>query len=212
MVFDNQGNMYVGQQTTPYIAEFAPDGTRLTDIGPLQTELYGDDWIDLSSDECTFYYTTEGTDILTYNKCTNTQGPNFNQVPFPSTDPSTGLPVNAFEAQDPRERRRPGRRLRRRPALGLQRQRDPDLPLFEPAQLRGPALRRERRPQRHGVLDRRLGLGRHLRDQHRHWRPDADDPTHEGLLFGLSVAGKLNVATPPTTVAGDPDHARPSSR
>ena len=99
MAFDNQGNMYVGQQTTPYIAEFAPDGTRLTDIGPLQTELYGDDWIDLASDECTFYYTTEGTDILTYNKCTNTQGPNFNKVPFPSTDPSTGLPVNAFEVK-----------------------------------------------------------------------------------------------------------------
>ena len=61
------------------------DGTRLPDIGPLQTELYGDDWIDLSSDECTFYYTTEGTDILTYNKCTDTQGPDFNKVPFPSS-------------------------------------------------------------------------------------------------------------------------------
>ena len=89
--------MYVGQQSTPYIAEFASDGTRLPDIGPLQTELYGDDWIDLASDECTFYYTTEGTDILTYNKCTNTQGPDFNKVPFPSQDPSTGLPVNAFQ-------------------------------------------------------------------------------------------------------------------
>jgi hypothetical protein len=97
IVFDNSGNMYVGQQSTPYIAEFASDGTRLPDIGPLQTELYGDDWIDLASDECTFYYTTEGTDILTYNKCTNTQGPNFNTVPFPSQDPSTGLPVNAFQ-------------------------------------------------------------------------------------------------------------------
>jgi len=97
IVFDNSGNMYVGQQSTPYIAEFASDGTRLPDIGPLQTELYGDDWIDLSSDECTFYYTTEGTDILTYNKCTHTQGPDFNQVPFPSIDSSTGLPVNAFQ-------------------------------------------------------------------------------------------------------------------
>ena len=97
IVFDNSGNMYVGQQSTPYIAEFASDGTRLPDIGPLQTELYGDDWIDLASDECTFYYTTEGTDILTYNKCTNTQGPDFNKVPFPSQDPSTGLPVNAFQ-------------------------------------------------------------------------------------------------------------------
>ncbi len=82
IVFDNQGNMYVGQQTTPYIAEFSPTGQRLPDIGPLQTELYGDDWIDLAADQCTFYYTTEGTDILRYNKCTNTQEPDFNAAPF----------------------------------------------------------------------------------------------------------------------------------
>ena len=72
----------MGQQTTPYIAEFSPSGQRLPDIGPLATEVYGDDWIDLASDQCTFYYTTEGTDILRYNKCTNTQLPNFNQTPF----------------------------------------------------------------------------------------------------------------------------------
>ena len=86
LVFDNQGNLYVGQQSTPYIAEFAPDGTRLANIGPLATERLGDDWIDLSSDECTFYYTTEGTDILRYNKCTNTQLPNFNQQPLPGNN------------------------------------------------------------------------------------------------------------------------------
>ncbi len=100
LVFDSSGNLYVGQQTTPYIAEFAPNGTRLPDIGPLATQLYGADWIDLSSDQCTFYYTTEGTDVLTYNKCTGTpgtQGVNFNKVPFPSSDSSTNLPVNAFE-------------------------------------------------------------------------------------------------------------------
>ncbi len=83
IVFDNQGNMYVGQQITPYIAEFSSSGQRLPDIGPLQTELYGDDWIDLAGDECTFDYTTEGTDILRYNKCTNTQEPNFNTSAFP---------------------------------------------------------------------------------------------------------------------------------
>jgi hypothetical protein len=82
IVFDSGGNMYVGQQTTPYIAEFSPTGQRLPDIGPVATELYGDDWIDLASDQCTFYYTTEGTDILRFNKCTNSQESNFNQVPF----------------------------------------------------------------------------------------------------------------------------------
>ena len=72
----------MGQQTTPYVAEFSPTGQRLPDIGPLQTEVYGDDWIDLASDQCTLYYTTEGADILRYNKCTNTQMPNFNQAPL----------------------------------------------------------------------------------------------------------------------------------
>ncbi len=67
-----------------------PTGHDSPTSDPLQTELYGDDWIDLSSDQCTFYYTTEGTDIVTYNKCTNTQGPNFNKVPFPSVRPHSG--------------------------------------------------------------------------------------------------------------------------
>ena len=93
LVFDKSGNLYVGQQSTNYIAEFSPTGQRLADIGPLATELFGDDWIDLASDQCTFYYTSEGTDIYSFNKCTgqqgvyNTQGsttsPDFNQAPLP---------------------------------------------------------------------------------------------------------------------------------
>jgi hypothetical protein len=83
LVFDSSGNLYVGQVRSPYIAEFSPSGQRLADIGPLTTELYGDDWIDLSSDQCTFYYTSERSDIMRYNKCTNTQLPNFNQAPLP---------------------------------------------------------------------------------------------------------------------------------
>jgi hypothetical protein len=82
LVFDNSGNLYVGQQTTPYVAEFNAAGVRQPNIGPLASELYGVDWIALSSDECTLYYTSEGTDIESYNKCTNTQLPNFNLTPF----------------------------------------------------------------------------------------------------------------------------------
>lgn len=89
LVYDKSGNLYVGQQSTPYIAQFDASGHRLADIGPLATQRVGDDWIDLASDQCTFYYTTEGTDILRYNKCTNTQLSNFNQTTF------TG--ANAFE-------------------------------------------------------------------------------------------------------------------
>ena len=83
--------MYVGQQLTPYIAEFASDGTRLPDIGPVTHDFSpGVDSIDLSSDQCTIYYTTEGTSTFSYNKCTSTQGPVFNQVPFPSTETLPG--------------------------------------------------------------------------------------------------------------------------
>src|SRR6202050_818990 len=75
LAFDNQGNLYVGQQTTPYIAEFSKTGQFIQNIGPLATELTGDDWIALAPDECTVYYTTEETDILRYNMCTNQQLP-----------------------------------------------------------------------------------------------------------------------------------------
>ena len=99
LAFDSQGNLYVGQQATPYIAEFTKTGQFIQNIGPLATELTGDDWIALAPDDCTVYYTTEGTDILRYNMCTNQQLPNFNLQPFPTGDPSTGLPVQAFELQ-----------------------------------------------------------------------------------------------------------------
>jgi hypothetical protein len=78
LVFDNSGNLYVGQQATPYVEEYSPSGQLVANIGPLNTELYGADWIDLASDQCTLYYTTEGNDILRYNKCTHMQLPNFN--------------------------------------------------------------------------------------------------------------------------------------
>ena len=49
LAFDNQGNLYVGQQTTPYIAEFSSKtGQFVQNIGPLATELSGDDWIALA--------------------------------------------------------------------------------------------------------------------------------------------------------------------
>jgi hypothetical protein len=89
LVFDSSGNLYVGQQTTPYVAEFTPSGQRLADIGPLQTELYGADWIDLSSDQCTLYYTTEGTDILRYDKCTNTRSADTQPLRFGSSPTAT---------------------------------------------------------------------------------------------------------------------------
>ena len=47
LVFDNQGNLYVGQQGTPYIAEFNSSGQNVANFGPVTTQETGDDWIDL---------------------------------------------------------------------------------------------------------------------------------------------------------------------
>ena len=109
IVFDAAGDMYVGQQVTPNIAEFAPspglaadsstgapaDWTRLPDITVQKTDLSGGvDHIELSPDECTIYYTSEGAAIHTYDKCHATQGLDFNQVPF--TQPVSSTTNSAF--------------------------------------------------------------------------------------------------------------------
>ena len=109
IVFDNKGDMYVGQQLSPNIAEFAPTQgapadpvnqvpagwTRLPDITVQLHDLSpGVDHIELSSDECTIYYTSEGAAIHTYNKCTASQGPDFNKVPF--TQPVSTIVNSAF--------------------------------------------------------------------------------------------------------------------
>ncbi len=60
-----------------------------------KTDLSGGvDHIELSPDECTIYYTSEGAAIHTYNKCTATQGLDFNQVPF--TQPVSSTTNSAF--------------------------------------------------------------------------------------------------------------------
>ena len=85
-VFDQAGNLFVGQEGTPYIAEFNPAGQRVANIGPVSTAELGDDWIDLSGDQCTVLYTTESDQIYRYDKCTNTQLPALNQAPLPGSN------------------------------------------------------------------------------------------------------------------------------
>ncbi len=85
-VFDQAGNLYVGQQGTPYIAEFNSTGQNVANYGPVTTPETGDDWIDLEGDQCTFLYTSETDEIYSYNTCTNTQGPVFNQAPLPGSN------------------------------------------------------------------------------------------------------------------------------
>jgi len=101
IAFDGNGDMFVGQQLTAKIAEFDPtpgtaanasapaNWTRQTDLGtapadPIQIETSGGpDSIDMSSDQHTIYYTSEGTEVFTYDKSAGQQGPIFNKIPLP---------------------------------------------------------------------------------------------------------------------------------
>jgi hypothetical protein len=73
IVFDGDDNAYVGQSDgTKNILKFSPSGTLLASYAPA-TEDRGTDWIDLASDGCTVYYTSESTSVKRFNVCTNTQ-------------------------------------------------------------------------------------------------------------------------------------------
>jgi hypothetical protein len=50
--------------------------SRLTEF-TVATQNRGTDWIDLASDQCTMFYTSEGTSVKRFNVCTNTQGTDF---------------------------------------------------------------------------------------------------------------------------------------
>jgi hypothetical protein len=85
-VFDSSGNMYVGQADgARTILKFDSSGT-LIDTLSVATGDRGSDWIDLASDQCTIYYTSEDDTVHRYDACTHTQLADF----------ATGLPAPCF--------------------------------------------------------------------------------------------------------------------
>ncbi len=78
IVFDAAGNAYVGQAdaTGASLLKFDSAGQPVASFSPA-AELRGTDWIDLAPDQCTVYYTSEGTSVKTFNVCTNSQGADF---------------------------------------------------------------------------------------------------------------------------------------
>ncbi len=78
-VQDRNGNFYVGE-VSPVGTSNAPNRLRKFDANGGQLAAYnadkdnrGIDWIDLASDNCTIYYTSESDIIMRFNVCTNTQ-------------------------------------------------------------------------------------------------------------------------------------------
>jgi streptogramin lyase len=76
---DAAGNIYVGNVFNP-ILKFDSSGAPLASF---VTATGRSDWIELAADQCTMYFTGEGTDVGSLNVCTNTPGPNFNVAPLP---------------------------------------------------------------------------------------------------------------------------------
>jgi streptogramin lyase len=82
-VFDAAGNMYVGNAGLGRVVKFNPAGAVLNTYA-VATEDRGADWIDLAADQCTLYYTSEGSLVKRFNVCTNTQLTDFaSNLPAP---------------------------------------------------------------------------------------------------------------------------------
>jgi hypothetical protein len=86
IVFDTSGNAYVGQADgDKTVLKFSPSGAPLASFSPA-TEDRGTDWVELAPNQCTLYYTSEGTSVKRFDVCTNTQLSDF----------ATALPGTGF--------------------------------------------------------------------------------------------------------------------
>lgn len=75
--FNSAGEFYVGQADGDRdIRKFDAAGNFLNAFD-VATEDRGSDWIQLAGDNCTMYYTSEGSKVLRYNVCTDTQLSDF---------------------------------------------------------------------------------------------------------------------------------------
>ncbi|MBI2029133.1 hypothetical protein HYT02_01835 [Candidatus Gottesmanbacteria bacterium] len=76
-VVDGAGNIYTGEvDGAEQIRKWDSAGNSLGSFSPT-TGPRGVDWIDLSADQCTMLYTSEGSTVHSFDVCTNTQNPDF---------------------------------------------------------------------------------------------------------------------------------------
>jgi hypothetical protein len=81
IVIDGSGNFYTGEADgNRDIRKFNSSGTQQASYNAA-TGSRGTDWIELGSDLCTMYYTSEGTVIRRFDVCTNTQLTDFTTLP-----------------------------------------------------------------------------------------------------------------------------------
>lgn len=76
-VADAAGNIYVGEvHGRALLRKFNAAGRLLATYKPARED-QGVDWIDLAADQCTLYYTSEGSSIKRFDVCHNRQLPDF---------------------------------------------------------------------------------------------------------------------------------------
>lgn len=76
-VVDRNGNIYTGEvDGDNMIRKWNSGGTLLASYSPV-VEDRGIDWIDLAADQCTMFYTSEGSTVKRFDVCANTQLPDF---------------------------------------------------------------------------------------------------------------------------------------
>lgn len=89
IAIDGAGNVYVGQPDgTKQVLKFSSAGTALASFSPAP-ENRGSDWIDLAADQCTLYYTSEGSHIKRFNACGAGQQPDFAALPIAGVPPNS---------------------------------------------------------------------------------------------------------------------------
>ena len=72
-VVDASGNVFVGSPDGDQdVIRFDSSGAQ-TGAFDVQTQNRGSDWLDLAADQCTLFYTSEGSTIFRYNVCTGSQ-------------------------------------------------------------------------------------------------------------------------------------------
>jgi hypothetical protein len=81
-VRNKAGHYLVGLSglTTNNLLELDANGVLVT-TRTIAPDSNGADWIDLATDQCTLYYTSEGTKVKRFNVCTNTQLADFASIP-----------------------------------------------------------------------------------------------------------------------------------
>lgn len=72
ILFDKSGNAYVGNAGGNFVLKFDAGGN-LLDSFTMDAEARGIDWIDLAADQCTLFYTSEGTSVKRFDVCSGQQ-------------------------------------------------------------------------------------------------------------------------------------------